>query len=369
MFNTDLHIITVCFLILQILISIPVLISWLKKKEEKFRIRYFNLLILFILYNVVSGLTPNPYILENFNIDYIAQEIIAWAIGISWSIYFLYYLYKEYRIIPSKMMSIDTIMKALALNFLLFFIIPYTITKNIEISRNIFLVFPIYLSFIALYNIFKYLKNDFSKNKNKYYRTRIICGGLSMFCIVLIPIFIVILGDIHLLEHSILNMSFAFITITYILRIGHITSINNYFKKKLSKENDTFQNYLKLDHRERELLYLMLDKPEYTYKEIIKKNHLDPKMIKVMSNKIFFILNIINKKEATIAEYSNLEKYKEYNFTSREIDIIELILKGKTYNEISDILFIAVGTVSKHASNAFSKAKVDNKEDFKKIFD
>ena len=57
-------------------------------------------------------------------------------------------------------------------------------------------------------------------------------------------------------------------------------------------------------------------------------------------------------------------KLDEFDLTKREIEIAFLILDKRSYNEISDDLFIAPKTVSKHASNIFKKTKCNSKKDF-----
>lgn len=50
-----------------------------------------------------------------------------------------------------------------------------------------------------------------------------------------------------------------------------------------------------------------------------------------------------------------------YAFTSRESEIAELLVKGKTYKEISEQLFISIPTVKTHVSNIYKKSKARNK--------
>lgn len=52
---------------------------------------------------------------------------------------------------------------------------------------------------------------------------------------------------------------------------------------------------------------------------------------------------------------------KKYHLTSREIEIIKLLIKGSPYKVISSDLAISEKTVSKHISNIFSKVGVNNK--------
>ena len=52
---------------------------------------------------------------------------------------------------------------------------------------------------------------------------------------------------------------------------------------------------------------------------------------------------------------------KKYHLTSREVEIIKLLIKGNPYKIISADLSISEKTVSKHISNIFSKVGVNNK--------
>ncbi len=55
------------------------------------------------------------------------------------------------------------------------------------------------------------------------------------------------------------------------------------------------------------------------------------------------------------------ENCKKYHLTSREVEIIKLLIKGIPYKIISAELDISEKTVSKHVSNIFSKVGVNNK--------
>ena len=57
----------------------------------------------------------------------------------------------------------------------------------------------------------------------------------------------------------------------------------------------------------------------------------------------------------------NHQNIQNYNFTPREQEVAELIIKGHTYQQISDTLFISMPTVKTHVSNIYRKAKVNNK--------
>ena len=50
-----------------------------------------------------------------------------------------------------------------------------------------------------------------------------------------------------------------------------------------------------------------------------------------------------------------------YQFTVREIEVVKLLIKGFTYKQIGETLFISVPTVKTHVSNIYKKANVNNK--------
>src|SRR5690606_14021774 len=75
-------------------------------------------------------------------------------------------------------------------------------------------------------------------------------------------------------------------------------------------------------------------------------------------------LQSLNVSETNLSnsEFSSLdEKYQLYQLTSREKEIISLILEGIRYKAIAKALFISEKTVSKHIQNIFEKVEVTNK--------
>ncbi len=47
--------------------------------------------------------------------------------------------------------------------------------------------------------------------------------------------------------------------------------------------------------------------------------------------------------------------------TSRELEMLELIAKGKSYEQVADIAGISYGTVRKHLENVYKKLNVHSK--------
>lgn len=51
----------------------------------------------------------------------------------------------------------------------------------------------------------------------------------------------------------------------------------------------------------------------------------------------------------------------DYGITPREVDVLTMLAKGLTYNEVADGLFISVKTLKKHIYNIYEKLHVNNK--------
>ena len=51
----------------------------------------------------------------------------------------------------------------------------------------------------------------------------------------------------------------------------------------------------------------------------------------------------------------------DFSLSNREIEVLELLSKGKTYNAIAQSLFLSEGTIRKHVENIYKKLKVHNK--------
>lgn len=54
-------------------------------------------------------------------------------------------------------------------------------------------------------------------------------------------------------------------------------------------------------------------------------------------------------------------KKVDYNLTQRELEIVELLSKGLSYDQVGDNLGISYGTVRKHIENVYRKLGVHNK--------
>ena len=74
--------------------------------------------------------------------------------------------------------------------------------------------------------------------------------------------------------------------------------------------------------------------------------------------------SIIARKSILLIKRQQTQKIviaPDFELTKRELEILEHIARGLTYDQISDRLFISNGTVRKHIENTYRKMKVHNK--------
>ena len=125
-------------------------------------------------------------------------------------------------------------------------------------------------------------------------------------------------------------------------------SLENHFYSK-NDENSGVRICLPLKHKSVLLgiCYIELEEKKDDYEDMI-----------YICN---WILNEISKNNTKIQNNGKIKRKTSNTLTKREIQIISLISQGLSNNEISEKLFISVGTVRNHLSNAYSKLDVDNR--------
>lgn len=83
----------------------------------------------------------------------------------------------------------------------------------------------------------------------------------------------------------------------------------------------------------------------------------------------YFFLPYAKSTLKLIETKTDLNKiYIKYNISQREIEIIELIINGKSNKEIASGLFISYHTVKNHISNIFAKLNVNSRHELLHLF-
>ncbi len=292
--GTQMHLVTFAITAFEIAALFFQVIYFLERPNDHKRLLYLILLISFILYNITSGLFPD----NNIPIPISIQNVAAYLIAFSTSMYFVYYYYKAFDLKLLEFFATFGSLIFLFAPFLFLFVVPYYITGDLVISRKLTVVIP-FLYGIAF--IIATTRAFVFKFRVKAYSDRIkfqlvLAAYVALLCWVTLPI-IVFFGDFQLLEHSLTNSGFLIMTIVYI-------------KSSIYKSRKE---------------YLMLLKSGESVERLIESN------------------------------------CGRFNLTNREIEIANQIIKGQSYKLIAYTLNISEKTVAKHVSNIFAKTSATNK--------
>lgn len=293
-FGTEMHIVTFNFIVLEIAMVFYQLIYTLSRPEDKNRMWYMILLFLLIVYNITGGLFPDPQI----NIPIVTQNIIAYGSGFLMAAYFPYYFYKGFDLPRLRLHAIYGVLLFLIIPFLVFFVIVYSINKNLDLAIKYGIIIPFFYSIVVLWAILRAIRLKYKENSN---RTNFI-EVIAVYCAVIPWASMTVFAYFQvgqLIEVLFTNFGFLVITIIFISR-------------SIAKARIEYEQLMELNTNS------------------IRPLTFDPNC-------------------------------KLYQLSSREIEIAQLIRQGFKYKLIGETLFISERTVSKHVQNIFEKVRVTNK--------
>ena len=270
----------------------PVLINLYKGKYKRFHLDFLLLLICILMNNLSSGLLPD----KNFPINILSQNIIAYFVGFTTIIYYFIYLSKYYNINFRKRITINQIFVVLVADLVLGFIVPYTVTNDLALSRKIFLIFPILLIIILIGIILKEKVSRYFFYDNIVEKYHVFTGILGILSIISNPIIMFTLGDNQDIEQTFFNLGFFFIAIEYFLyqKTIHTTMVKDNFS---------------LTERESEILSLLIVNPNITYSELGENLNISEKTVSAHMSRIYKKTGTKNKKDlynTMITDKSNL---------------------------------------------------------------
>ena len=78
---------------------------------------------------------------------------------------------------------------------------------------------------------------------------------------------------------------------------------------------------------------------------------------------LYFFINRHYFRNYEFAKPADVSKSKKLHelLSPRELEIVKLLVEGKTNNEIGQLLFISPNTVKTHVKNLYEKLKVSNR--------
>ncbi|WP_254070884.1 hypothetical protein [Pedobacter sp. L105] len=158
-FGTEMLLVTFIFVVIEVLMLIFLLAGYLTRLRDKQRKLYLILLSLLILYNITGGLLPDP----NYSIPIYVQNIIAYGTGFLMASYFPFYFYKAFNLRSLRFHALYGVPLFLMLPYLLFFVISYSLNRDLSFAIHDGIVIPFFYSFVLLWAIFKAIRSVYKE--------------------------------------------------------------------------------------------------------------------------------------------------------------------------------------------------------------
>lgn len=211
--GTQMHIVTFAITAFEVAALFFQIIYFLERPNDHKRLLYLVLLTLFVLYNVTSGLFPDP----NIPIPVSIQNVTAYLIAFATSMYFVYYYYKAFDLKLLRFFATFGSLIFLFVPFVFLFVVPYYITGDLVFSRKLTVVIPFFygVTFIIATTrafMFKFQVKEYSDRAKIQL---VLSAYLALLCWVTLPV-VVFFGDFQALEHSLTNSGFLIMTVMYI---------------------------------------------------------------------------------------------------------------------------------------------------------
>ncbi len=293
-FGTEMLLITFIFVVLEIAMFFYQFIYFLSRPQDKSRLYYLILLFLLIVYNVTGGLFPDPEI----KLSIVAQNSLAYGSGFLMASYFPYYFYKGFELERLRFHAVHGVFLFFLLPYLIFFVIVYSINKNLDFAIHNGIVVPFFYAIILLWAILRSIRLKYYANPSKVNFIEVIAVYGAVIPWVMMPV-IAYFNWGQFIEVICTNGGFVVITIMFL------------YKSVITAREE--------------------------YRQLVELS--------------------INGSNPRIFEENSFR----YKLTSREIEIVQLLRQGHKYQTIADKLFISDLTVKKHVRNIFEKTAATNR--------
>src|SRR5690606_15502789 len=163
-FNTEMHVVTLVFIVLEIIMFSIQLVLYLQKPTERKRKYYLVLLFLSIIYNVAGGLFPD----DQLPLSIPLHHILASGAAFLMPCYFPFYFYKAFNITHLKFHAKYGVLIFLFLPFLLFFCLLYPLGVELRTVVYVGLIIPFFYAFYMIYNILWAIRKRFKDRKASF---------------------------------------------------------------------------------------------------------------------------------------------------------------------------------------------------------
>lgn len=288
---------------------------WLGRPRDKTRGWYFTLLFLLLVYNL--SLVPMPLITPlSF------QQVLASSAAMVLSAYFVFYIYKTFH--PSGLRFFATYGIGLFVGcpLVVFFIIPYSVTGDLDLSRKMLVILP--FLFLVTFGIalartlISRLKESHHASTEKHSRVEMISAYLAMLCVAALPALLYFDGS-EMVQFAVINIGFF-----VLILVRLYFSIINYRREYRQWQNAATglsritSQYTELNERFTEMLQERMDKLELLNAERTEA-----------------LVNLIHETKTPLTLINNyLGQYIAKKGDSQELQIIQANIEKLTSNVI-----------------------------------
>lgn len=133
---------------------------------------------------MISGLFPNP----DYPLSVTLQNIILFAAGFIMGMYFPYYFYKAFNLSRLKFYAYWGSVFFILLPFIVFFLIPYYITKDLESSKKLLLIVAFLYASSFLYSLNRAIREQSKEQKVLTFKNEIISVYVGAIFWIALPV-------------------------------------------------------------------------------------------------------------------------------------------------------------------------------------
>lgn len=314
--GTQMHIITFLFVCFESVLFFYLSIYKLSRPADKTTILNITLIFLLIIFNVASGLLPDPNLMGSWYV----QISIAYATGFIAPTYFPYYVYKAFGLQKMKFHAFRGVIIFLIIPYILF-VIVLGFTNDLN-KANYVLIIPVFYAPWVIYSLYHAVKAKYQQNFSlRESREEIAVMFLSLTPWVAEPV-IVWLSLGQVIEATMTNLGFLLLFSLHVKR--HIRAFRTEHERLIESEkqllywNANLQT--EVDKRTRELKHLSDQRAnafvnlahEIKTPLTLMKNYFEEFSSKVEATEdVLIVKNSINKLSSDVLNLFDIEKFNK----------------------------------------------------------
>ncbi len=318
--GTDMHVVTLLFILFEIVMFVYQLIHYLSFPQDKARWYYLVLLFLLILKNTASGLFPDPNLTA---IPEVVQYACAYGAGLLMASYFPYYFHKAFDLKKLKWHALYGVFIFLLLPFSLIFTAEVSLKGDIDDAINHGLIIPAVYGLVLLYLILSSIREKYRNNVERKQFFEVVAVYIAVTPWASLAFFAFYRID-QVAEALLTNVGFVVITILFVRKSIH----------------DSRKVYLRLQQ---------LASPTRDLANLSKLELLDE------------TIDALQQQSKLDLQERFEQNLTRFNLTAREQEVVRLVRQGLSYKSIAEELFISERTVNKHVQHVFEKLGVANR--------